>query len=83
VARKCQRGKTRFLHDNTEFLLQFPDQRLFRPLASLDLAAGKLPKPRHGFAGRPLGEEHAAVGIDKGAGGDKNEFEAHWPCFRR
>ena len=46
---------------------------------SFDLAAGKLPQARHRLAVRTLRDQHAAVGIDEGAGGDKNGFRAHGP----
>ena len=76
-----QRRQTRLPHDNAEFLVQLPDQRLFGTLAGLDLASGKLPQARHRLAGRTLGEQHAAVGIDQGAGGNQDEFDAHGPCL--
>ena len=47
---------------------------VFGPLAGLDLAAGKLPQAGHRLAGGPLCDQHAAVGIDQGAGGDQDEF---------
>src|SRR5207253_1824404 len=74
-----QRRQARLSDDNAKFLFQLPDQRFLGPFARLDLASGELPQARHRFAGGPLGEQHAAVGIDEGAGGNKNEFDAHWP----
>ena len=41
VAGKGQRRETGFADADADFLMQLADQRLFRPLAGLDLAAGK------------------------------------------
>src|SRR5690348_10976157 len=79
VACEGQRRQTGLLHDDAEFLLQLPYQRLFGPFAGFDLAAWKLPEPGHRLTGRPLREKDAAVGVDKGASDDKNEFDGHWP----
>ena len=81
VACEGQRRQARLPHDNAKLLLQLADQRLFGTLAGLDLASGKLLYARHRLAGRTLGEQHAAVGIDQGAGGNQNEFDAHGPCL--
>ncbi len=77
MARESERRETVLFDDDAQFLLQLPDQALFRRFAVLDLAAGKLPQSRHRLAFRPLCEEHAAVGIDECAGGDKDDFGAH------
>ena len=53
------------------------NQTNFRSFAGFDLAAGKLPKPGHRLARRPLRNEHAAVGVDKGTSGDQNDFGAY------
>jgi hypothetical protein len=79
VARKGKRREARLPDDNAEFLLHLPDQRFLGPFAGLDLAARKLPKARHCFSRGAFGEQHAPIGIDQGAGGNKNEFDAHWP----
>jgi hypothetical protein len=79
VAREGQRRETGFPHDNAKFLVELPDQRFLLSFAGLDLASGELPQASHRFASRTLGEQHAAVGIDEGARGNKNEFDAHWP----
>jgi hypothetical protein len=55
---------------------------IFGTFTGFDLAAGEFPQARHRFAGGTLGEQHAAVGIDEGAGGNENKFDAHWPCPR-
>ena len=77
VTRERKRGEACFPNGYSQLLRQFPDQRFFRTLTRLDLAAGKFPKPGHRLAGRPLGDEHAAVGIDEGAGNNKNQSGAH------
>src|SRR4029077_11652190 len=80
VARKGQRREALLLDDDAQFLLQLSDQALFRPLAAFDLAAGKLPQPCHRLALRTLCDEHAAVGVDQGAGGNQDKFDAHGPA---
>ena len=77
VAREGQRREAFFPDHNAEFLVQFPDQRVLGPLAGLDLAARKLPKARHRLAFGPLRQQHAPVGVDQGASGNKNDFDAH------
>src|SRR5580700_1917872 len=80
AARKGQRREALLLDDDTQFLLQLSDQALFRPSAGFDLAAGKLPQPCHRLSLRPLCDEHAAIGIDEGAGGNQDKFDAHGPA---
>ena len=48
----------------------------FRPLAGLDLAAGKFPQARHRLAFRPLRDQHALVGVDQRAGDHEGEFDS-------
>jgi hypothetical protein len=52
VAGEGQGRETGFLDDDAELLAKLADQRLLRPLARLDLAAGKLPKTCERLAGR-------------------------------
>ena len=73
VAGEGQRRQAGLPHDNADFLFQLPDQRFLGPFAQFDLAAGKFPKTRHGFAGGALGQEDTAIGVDKRAGRDENE----------
>ena len=77
VTRESERRQTRLLHVDAKFLLQFPDQGLLGTFARLDLAAGEFPQAGPRLACGPLGEQHAAVRVDQGAGGNKNEFDAH------
>jgi hypothetical protein len=79
MAGESQRRQTWFPYANAEFFLQFPDQRFLRPFAGFDLASGEFPKASHRFADRAFGEQDAAVGIDEGASGNENEFDAHGP----
>ena len=79
VARECQRREALLLDDDSQFLLQFPDQALLRLLAGFHFAAGKFPEAGHRLARRPLCDQHAAVGVDEGAGGDEDKFDAHGP----
>ena len=48
-------------HVDAELLGELAVERCARRLARLELAAGKFPVARVGFAGRPLREQHAAV----------------------
>ena len=62
--------------------MQFADQRLLRPLAGLDLAAGKFPQARERLAFRALRDQHALVGIDQRAGDDEGELDvSHAPLL--
>ena len=49
----------------------------FRRFAASTLPPGNSHKPAIDLPGGTLRDEHAPVGIDEGAGGDKNEFGAH------
>ena len=52
------------------FLGQLAPQRVERRLARLELAARQLPAAGHVFAGRALGDQHAARGVKQRAGDD-------------
>ena len=58
-----------------EFLVQLADQRLFGPLAGIELAAGKFPQPRELFAFGPLRDQHTVIGIDQRAGDNEGELD--------
>ncbi len=73
-ARECQRRETGLFDLNPQFLVQFPDQRRFRPFAVLDLAARKLPKAFQRFSLRALRDQHPAIRIDERNGDDKQKF---------
>jgi hypothetical protein len=81
MAGEGERCETRLTNVDAQFLLQFADQCLLGPLTLLDLAAGEFPQARHRFAGRPSREKNATVGIDKGAGGDKDQSRIHGPTI--
>ena len=83
VACESERRETVLADVDSQFLLELADQCLLRPLAVLDLAAGKLPQARHRLTFWPLCDEHAAIGIDEGAGGNQQDFGAHSPSPRR
>ena len=65
---------------DAEFLAKLADQRRFRGLARVDLAAGKLPQPRHGFAFRALGQQNAPVGVDQHHRRDEDEGRRRVSC---
>jgi hypothetical protein len=73
VTGENERGQASGLDIDAQFLAQFADQRRFRPLAGLDLAAGELPKARERLARRPAGDQHPAVHIDQGGGDDQDD----------
>lgn len=58
---------------DAELLVELADQRFLRRLAGLDLAAGKFPEAGELLAGGALGEQDAAVGVEKRAGGDEQD----------
>jgi hypothetical protein len=68
MAREGERRQTRLRDFDPELLAQFADERIFRRLARLHFAAGKFPKPGERLAFRPLGQQHASIGVDKRAG---------------
>src|SRR5262245_47893042 len=77
VAGEAQRREALARDPDAEFLLKLADQRRFRRLAGLDLAAWELPQPRQRLAGGALGQQHAPVRIDERAGGNEKNGRAH------
>jgi len=65
--------RRRFVDFDAELLAQLANERVARLLAGLALAAGKFPTARHVLAGRTLRNEHAARGVEQGAGDDVNQ----------
>ncbi len=74
VACEGEGGETRLAHGDAELLVQFADQRILRPFAVIQLAAGKLPQSGERLAFRPLRDQHAVVGVDQCAGDDEGEL---------
>jgi hypothetical protein len=64
------------VHRYRELLAQFAYQGVFRPLAILDLAAGKFPEAGQRLALRSFREQHAAVGIDQRASRNEDDGES-------
>src|ERR1700688_4488367 len=80
MARKRQRREAGFLHGDADFLVQFADQRRFRPLARLNLAAGEFPQACERLSLRPLRDQHALVVVDQRAGDHEDYFDmSHAP----
>lgn len=77
MTRESQRRETIFPHRYSQFLAKLTNKGLLRPLAGFDFATRKLPQSRHGFAGRPLRDQHPPIGIDQGAGGDEDKIDGH------
>ena len=77
VARESERREAGLLHRDAELFLQFANQRIFRPLARVDLAAGEFPQPGQRLAFWALGDQHAIVGIDQGGGDDEEYFQGN------
>jgi len=65
-ARERPRHQIPGLGMDPELLPELADERGFGPLALLNLAAGKFPKPGHVPALGALLEEHASVRADQG-----------------
>lgn len=74
VARKRQGREAGGVGREPQFLVKFADERGLGGFTRFDLAAREFPETGHGFAGRSLGEQHAAVGVDEGDGGDEDDF---------
>src|SRR5262249_34511655 len=83
VARRGGRADACLGDGNSQFLSELTDERLFRPLAWLHLAARELPQSGHRAAGRTLCEQNAAIGIDQRACCDEDEFHAARPSGKR
>ena len=75
VTGERQWRKTRLFDLDPEFFVQLTDQRGLRPLAGLELAAGKFPQPRKRLALGPLRDQDAVVRIDQRAGDDEGELD--------
>lgn len=60
-------------HVDSKLLFELADERIFGPFAGMNLAAWELPQASHFLVDWPLCKKHAPVGVDEGAGGDKNE----------
>src|SRR5579862_3933631 len=80
MARECERRETLRFDCDPQFLPQLPDQTLLRLLAGFDLAAGKLPEPRHRLSFWAPCDEHASIRIDEGASGNQNKPDGHAPA---
>ncbi len=74
MAGEGQRREAGLLDDDAELFGQFANQRLFRPLARIDLAAGEFPEIGELLALGALGDQHAVVGVDQGDGDDQQQF---------
>ena len=59
---------------DAQFFVQLADQAVFRRFSGLHLAAGKLPQPRQLLALRPFADQHPAIGVDQGRGGDEQDL---------
>ena len=66
MAGEGERSQAGLRHINGEFFLQFADQRRFGPLTGFNFAARKFPQASQRFSFRPLGNQHAAIRINKG-----------------
>ena len=71
VAGKGERREARGRGVDAKLLAELADERCLRRLAGFDLAAGELPEAGHGFSGRTLSDQHAAVRVDERTGGDE------------
>jgi len=67
-----QRGKTR--RSNTEFFLEFPNQRLFRRFAGFDFSTRKFPLPGTGLVGQTLLNQQFTDGILYYANSDRDSI---------
>ena len=65
VAREGQRSEAVRLDRDSEFLAEFPDERVLRPFVGVNLPAGELPQALKRLAFGPLRQQHASVGVDQ------------------
>src|SRR5271166_5871824 len=70
VAREGERGEAGRPDLDAELLAEFADKRVLRPLARIDLAAGKLPQALERLALGPLRDQHPPVDVDEGGRDD-------------
>jgi hypothetical protein len=73
-ARKSERREACLFDTDPELLFEFADEGLLRPLIHLDFAAGKFPKTGKNVSIRALRDQHAAIPVDQGGGGNEREF---------
>ena len=76
VACEGEGREARLLDVDAKFFGKLADQRRFRPLAGLELAAGKFPQAGKLLALGPLGDQNAVVGVDERASDDEGELHA-------
>ena len=69
----CEAG---FGDVDAELFLQFTDQCGFWALARFDLAAGKFPQAAELLVRWALRQQHAAVLVDQGHGGDEDDLHS-------
>ena len=79
MARESERREAGLFDDNAEFFAEFADQRLFRPLADIELPAGEFPEIGEVLAHWALSDQHEVVGVDERCGDDEEEFQARAP----
>ena len=75
VTGERQWRKTRLFDLDPEFFMQLTDQRGLRPLAGLELAAGKFPQTSKRLALGALRDQDTVVRIDQRAGDDEGELD--------
>ena len=63
----------RQLDRDAQFLAQFADQCVLRPLSRLDLAAGEFPETGQRPPRGALGDQQSALGIEQHAGRDNDD----------
>jgi len=74
MARKRQGREAGGVGRDAQFLVEFADEGGLGGLTGFDLAAREFPETGHGLAGRSLGEEDAAVGVDERDGRDEDDL---------
>jgi len=78
TVRREDKGRQAGLSDrDPQLFLQLADQALFGRFARFDLAARKLPQSGQLLAYRPLADQHPAIDIDHGGGGDEDSGLGH------
>lgn len=73
VAGECHRFQIGRIDGQVDLLAQLANQRSLWRFAGFEFSTGKFPKARHCLAGRALGDEDAALGVEQRRGRDNKQ----------
>jgi hypothetical protein len=58
-----------------EFLVEFPDQRVFRSFVRLELSTREFPQSGEALAFRSFCDQQTPIRVDEGAGDDEDDLQ--------